>query len=136
MGHYRVNIIHRGYVCLYVMLLPLDALHLGRQAFRGSSTSPRSGRLDFFFFEIQPAITLSTNNRITHCSYYVQLSATLREQLRTIVDNVRRLFSIVHSDVIYEGKASLHVNVTASITSQSREILTGSTKYQGIAGYF
>ena len=47
-----------------------------------------------------------------------------------------RLVSIVHSYVIYEGKASLHVNVTASITSQSREILTGCTKYQDIDGYF
>ena len=31
----------------------------------------------------------------------------------------------------YKGKASLHVNVTTSITSQSREILTGRTD-----GYF
>ena len=135
MSHFILNIIHRGYVCLYVMLILPDAL---RQAFRCSSTTPRSGRqyLLLFCFKIQPAITLSTNNRITHYIYYMQLSATLREQLRTIVDNVMRLFSIVHSYVIYEGKASLHVNVTASITSQSREILTGRTKYQGIAGYF
>ena len=44
------------------------------------------------FFEIHPVITLSTNNGITLCSYYVQLPATLREQFRTTVDNVTRLF--------------------------------------------
>ena len=35
-----------------------------------------------------------------------------------------------------KGKASLEVPIIASVTSQSREILTGSTKYQGIGGYF
>ena len=45
-----------------------------------------------FFFEIHPAVTLSTNSRITLCSYYVHMSATLSEQLRTIVDNVMRMF--------------------------------------------
>ena len=54
--------------------------------------TPRSGHSSFIFSKITPAITLSTNNRITLCSYYVQLSATLREQLRTSVDNVMRLF--------------------------------------------
>ena len=108
----------------------------GASSFQGFIYVSTVGSSGFICFEIQPAISLSTNNRITHCSHYVQLSATQREQLRTIADNVRRLFSIVHSYIIYEGKASLHVNFTASITSQSREILTGSTKFQGIDEYF
>ena len=63
---------------------PIDALHL-----RHSGSSPVS-RVDFF--EIHPATTLSMNNLITICSYYVQLSATLCQHLRTIIHNVMRLF--------------------------------------------
>ena len=43
-------------------------------------------------FEIHPAITLSTNNEITLCSYYVKLSATLCEQLHTLVASAMRIF--------------------------------------------
>ena len=73
------------------MLHLLDALHLGPQTFRDSSTIPRSGRLSWSFFQNSPAITLSTNNRISLCSYYIQLSATLLVHLCTIVGNVVRL---------------------------------------------
>ena len=62
---------------MYVKLLIVDTLRLGRNTFRGSSKTPRSGRLGFVFLEIHPAITLCTNNRITLCSYSVQLSTTL-----------------------------------------------------------
>ena len=34
------------------------------------------------------------------------------------------------------GSSEIHVALTTSITSYTREILTGSTKYQGIDGYF
>ena len=66
------------YVCVYVRLL-LDAFHLGRKIVRGSS----HGRVNsvLFFLEIQPAITISTNNRIVLCSHYIQLFATLCQQL-------------------------------------------------------
>ena len=57
-----------------------------------SSTTTRSGRLSFYFLKIHTAITFSTNNGITLCSYYIQVSATLREQLRAIVEYVMRLF--------------------------------------------
>ena len=50
----------------------------------GSSTT--HGRVhSVLFFEIHPAIKLSTNKRITLCSYYIQLSATLCEQLRSAI---------------------------------------------------
>ena len=41
-----------------VSMLRLGALHLW------------SGRRSFIFFEIHPASTMSTNSRITICSYY------------------------------------------------------------------
>ena len=115
------------YVCMHAMPLLLHALHLGRQTFKGSCTTPRSGRLSFIFIEIHTTITLSTNNRITLCSHYVQLSATLGEQLRTIVNNVMRLF--FSEDTLY----------VASSTSQFQKpisIWIGNTMYQGIDRYF
>ena len=81
---------------------------------------------------LHPVITLAANNRNNLCSYYVQLSATLREQLRTIVDNIMRLLTYV----IHKDMTSLHVATTASVASQSREILPGSTTHQGIDGHF
>ena len=78
---------NRASVCLHVKLLLLHAVYLGRHTVRGSSITPV-----LFIFVIHPAITISTNNRITLCSYYVQLSATIL-RLRPIVDNVMRLFS-------------------------------------------
>ena len=56
--------------------------------FEGFIYDPTVG-LSVLFFLIHPAITLSTNNQINvNCSYYVQLSAKLFKQLRTIVDNI------------------------------------------------
>ena len=49
------------YLSMYVMLLLLDALNLGRQTFRGSSTTQWSGHLSLIFL-IHPVITISTNN--------------------------------------------------------------------------
>ena len=94
------------FVCLYVMLLLLDALHLGSQTFRGSFTTPRSGRRSFIIFEIDSAI--------------VDRSC---------------VFSSVSS--LY-GKASLHVTITASITSSFQEtinILTAAPSTKAY-GYF
>ena len=92
------------------------------QTFRGSSSTPRQNKG-------HPAITLSNNNRITLCSYYVQLSSTQCQQLRTLVHNVNKV------------KGSLDVTITASITSQFRDlysiycsyinILTGNINFQG-----
>ena len=79
--HTNLIIIHREYVCLYVYMF-------GRQTFIGSSTTLGPGRLSLTFFEIHFAITLSTNNRNTICSYYGQLYAT-----------------------VYKGKASLHIEL-------------------------
>ena len=66
------------YVRMYAMLLP-DSFIFGRHTFRGSSMTPRSGRLSFIFL-FYPAVTLYINNQITLCSYYAQLSAMLCEQ--------------------------------------------------------
>ena len=115
-----------GRVCLYAMLLLLNGLHLGGQTFRGSSPTSRSGRHSLFFL-IHPAITLSMNNRITLCSYYAQLSTNIYVQLLT----TSKSFLTSH-----KGKASVDVIITDSIMSRFREILSGSTKYQGVDGYF
>ena len=48
-------------------------------------------RACIFFLEIYPAVTLSLNNRITLCNYYLQFSATICKQLRTIIHNVTHL---------------------------------------------
>ena len=75
------------YVCLFVCFVcyvtPPRALNLGRETFRVSSTTPRSGHLrphgrviydptvessttpQSGSFCVNPAVTLSTNNRIT-----------------------------------------------------------------------
>ena len=66
-------------------------------------------------------------NLITLCSYYVQLSTMLCELLHTIVDNVMCLFF---------DCPKLCQFITASITSKFLGILTSSTKYQGLDGYF
>ena len=81
-----------------------------------------SSRFNVF---IHPDITPSTNNRMTICSYYVQLSATLCEQLCTIVDNIMRLFLQLSQA---KGKALLDITITASSMLYFRDILTGSTK--------
>ena len=70
-------------------------------------------------FEIHPAIELSANNRFILCSLYIQVSATLFEQLRTTVDEVIRRFFDCPKLRKDKGKTSL--DVTASITSQFRE---------------
>ena len=94
--------------CMSVMLLLLDALHLGRHLlivcmlcysswtlcisgaiFSGVHLQPHGRVVSFLYFE---GITLSTNKPITLLSYYAQLSATLSEQLRTPVNSVMRLF--------------------------------------------
>ena len=77
------------YICLYV----LYATPHRRIAYRASNFQiftygPCSGRFSFILFLIHPAITVSSNNSITLCSYCVQLFTTLR----TIVDNVIRVF--------------------------------------------
>ena len=75
------------FVCLYACLFVYYATH-GRFACRAPTFyGPMVGSS-----KIQPTITLSTDNRVTLCSYYRHLSVTLRQQLRTIVDNVMRLF--------------------------------------------
>ena len=72
------------YVCMYVMRLLLDALYLGRQPFKGSSTTPRPGRLGFILYSV---ITYNCPQlrKIIFITYNCP-------QLRTIVDNVMRLF--------------------------------------------
>ena len=72
------------HVCIYGMLLLLEALHLRHQNCQGFFYDPHGGVVSvFFFFLTHPAIALSMNNRITIGSYYVQLSTMLCEQLRT-----------------------------------------------------
>ena len=70
-SHFTVSTIsercNRASICMFVCYaLLLDALYLGRQTFRGSSSTPRQNKGHH-------AITRSINNRITLCSYHVQL---------------------------------------------------------------
>ena len=77
----------RRYVCMFVCLFVCYVTPPRRFASRAPNVQgfiydPTVGSFQLFFF-IHAATTLSTNNRITLCSYYIQLSATLYEQLRT-----------------------------------------------------
>ena len=69
------------YVCMYVMLL-LDALHLGRQSFRGSSTTSWPGRLSFMcwqhhvFSSTVPSYVIPVQGIARcyyNCQYYVAI---------------------------------------------------------------
>ena len=106
------------------MLLLLDALHLGRQTFRGSFTTPRSGRRSLFFSK---STLLLSFLRTTKLPFVVN----------TFTCPQRYSFFLRLSDVTqYKGNASLDVFITASVTSQFRETLTRRTKHEGIDGYF
>ena len=80
------------------------------------------GRFSFYFFEIHPLlpflrtiellfVVITYNYPQSYANYYVQL------------DNVMRSFFDC-------------VAITATVTSQFREILTSTNKHQGIEGYF
>ena len=71
--------------------------------------TPRLGHKFFF----GPTNTLSMNDQITLFSYYVELSATLCEQLRTIIHKVMHLF---YDCSKLQGQG---IDMTARITSQS-----------------
>ena len=119
------------FVSLHVCIVCMLCYSISGAKFSGVHLQPTVGSSQFFFFFIHPSITLFTNNQIKLCSYYIQLSATLCEQLHTIVESVCSCCHI--------GKASVHVIITASITSQFQEpinILTGSIVYQCTDGYF
>ena len=103
------------YVCMYVMLLLICSLYHLRQTFMG--------RIVTVIF-LYPVVTLFMNNQITLCSYYVQLFATLCEQLRTIVHNVMRLFFTIVRSYVVQGQGVARCTVAASITSQFRELLS------------
>lgn len=77
------------------------------------------------FFEIHPAITLSTNNRITLCSYFLQLCATLCEQLHAIVHKVKRFF--YEFSKLRNAMASLHVTITACLLRRNFDSWTEAT---------
>ena len=50
----NLTIIELTYVCMFVNVFLLDGLHLGRQTFRDSSTTPRMKRNAFIFFSKYP----------------------------------------------------------------------------------
>ena len=77
------------------------------------------------FFLIHPTITLSINNQIALCSYYIQLFATLFEQLRTIVDTVMHRFF----DCSKLRYTRARCRQTLLLLQEAIKILTGSTKY-------
>ena len=63
-------------------------------------------------FRNSPAITLSTNNRITLCIHCVPLPTTLPEKFTTSC-----VFSLIIQSYVIQGKASLHVTITVSFMS-------------------
>ena len=130
------------FVCWYIMIFLVDALYLGRQTLTGPSTTHgRVSSATAVFFEIHPAITLCTINRITLCSYSVQLHATLRvfssiaTAARITSHKARRCYTLLQLPVlrhtrpgvttrcyscpyyVTQGQASLHVATAARITS-------------------
>ena len=62
----------------------------------------------------------------------------LHKQLCTIVDSfIRLFFDCAKLRLIQmQGTVTIRVTMTASVTSQSQEILTGSNKYKGTDGGF
>ena len=118
--HTHFTIIQRVYVylyiCVYVMLLRLDALHLGRQTFRGSSTTPQRSR------QFYPAFTISRKP----CSYYVQLSVTIVPSHVTQGQGVTRRYY----------NCQYYVTISRVGFQEANHIFTGSTKYQGIDEHF
>ena len=58
----------------------------------GVRLRPTVGSSQFYVFEIHPGITLSTNNQITRCNYYVRPKRYVDIYNCTIVYNVMHLF--------------------------------------------
>ena len=101
------------------------------------ATPPRcfaSRASNFLGFIYDPTVGSSHFN-IFFRNSPVQLSATLCQQLRTIVDNVMRSL-IVRSYVTQGQCVATGYNACQYLTLQIREILIGSIKYHGIYGYF
>ena len=106
------------FICMFVcMFICMFVCMHGTLLSEVNQLSYKWGASVFEIFETHPAVTRSTNNRITCCSYYVQLYASQCEQTRAIVDNVMRLFFDCPSKV-----TSLQFNITASITSRFLEL--------------
>ena len=102
----------------------------GTKLFLGSSMTPTVGLSQFSMLRNSPPL-------LPFCRYHVRLSVTQREQLRTIVDNVMRLF--FNCPKLHNSKALLYVTMTATTPLQLQQtikILTGSLKYKAIDGYF
>ena len=82
------------------------------------------------------------NNQISFCSYDVQQSASLREQLRTVVDNVMRLFFDC-PELRYTRTRRRYTLLELPVLRRNFEswkeainVLPSSTKYKGLGGYF
>ena len=114
------------YVCMYVCMYASKhacmhacmlcySLHLGPQTFSSSSTTPK------FFFKIHPAITLSMNNRITLCNFYVQLSTTLHNYIQLLTTSC--VFSMIvqrsHQDVDWQHQVDISVIMLCILKSYS-----------------
>ena len=123
-------IIEQVYTCVCLLCYSFYRLCISDTC-RSLSTTTRSGRLSFIFRN--SPLSLSMNNQI--CSHYVHLSATLCDQLHTTVDNVKRLF-FECSNYRNSREGVVRRYITVSNTSPFREMLSGSTKYQGVDGYF
>ena len=147
------------FVCLYVMLLLLDALYLGRQTFRGSSTSPRPGRLfphGRVIYSPRPGHLLS-HGRVVYSPtagsstpprpvvsvlFFFRNSPfqrTIELSFWVITFNCPRCYS--NNDVHLLTTSCIVSSIVRSYVIQGQGlatryyILTGSTKYQGIDGY-
>ena len=79
------------YVCMYVCVYVCMYVCVCYATLRRQTVMGRIVTVKLFY----SAVTLSMNNHITLFSYYIQLSATLCGQLRTIVHNAMRLFSTI-----------------------------------------
>ena len=104
------------YLCMFiVMLLLLDALHLWRQAFTYSSTTPRSGR-DTFFYLRTSSFVFSTIVR----SYVIQGQVVARRYYNCHVTITYELpchlVTIVIVTVTYELPCHLVTIVIVTVT--------------------
>ena len=112
------------YVSLYVCYATSPRCFASRVSnFQGFIYDHTVGSSQIIFFS---KFTLCTNNQITLCNYYIQLSAILCKHLLTS----SCVFSSIVQSYVIQRKAALHATITASFTSQIQDainILTGST---------
>ena len=113
-------------------MLLLDNLHL-----RGSSTTPQLGYLSLIFFKFTPLLPFLQKIKLPFVVFmYINLQHCTNNYVQLLTTSCV-FSSIVHSYVIQgQGFARHYYDCQCNKFQGVINILTGSTKYQGIDGCF